>query len=87
MLCEHSISASVGAIRTCFGVGMVKAWLCARAKQVTGCNTLIWLYVEYPDTGLIHPGFIHGRYASQRMGLVALLALSFTYSEEACSEE
>jgi len=46
-----------------------------------------WLYIEHPHTGLIHPGFIHGRYASQRMRLVALLALSFIYSEEACSEE
>ena len=27
--------------------------------------------VEYPHTGLIHPGLIHGRYPSQRMGLVA----------------
>jgi len=37
--------------------------------------------------GLIHPGFIRGRCASQRVGLVELLALSFTSSEEARSEE
>jgi len=27
--------------------------------------------IEYPHTGLIHPRLIHGRHASQHMGLVA----------------
>jgi len=36
MLCESSISARVGTIRTCFGVGTFKTWLCAGAKRVTG---------------------------------------------------
>jgi len=27
--------------------------------------------IEHPQVGLIHLGLIHGRYASQRMGLVA----------------
>jgi len=48
---------------------------------------IMWLCMEHPHVGLIHPGFIRGRYASQHMGLVDLLALSFTSSEEARSEE
>ena len=39
---------------------------------------------ECPHVGLIHPGLIHGRHASLRMGLVllVLLAPSFTSGEE-----
>jgi len=40
MLCEHSILARVGAIRTCFRVGTVKTWLCAGVKRVTGRTLL-----------------------------------------------
>jgi len=38
----------------------------------------IWLCTEHPHVGLIHPGLIHGRHASQCVGPVVLLALSFT---------
>jgi len=36
MLWENSISARVGAIRTCFGVGTFNTWLCAGVNRVTG---------------------------------------------------
>jgi len=36
MFCENSISARVGAFRTCFGVGTFNTWLCAGVKQVMG---------------------------------------------------
>jgi len=40
MLCEYSISARVGAIRTCFRVGPVKTWLWDGVKRVTGRTLL-----------------------------------------------
>jgi len=35
---------------------------------------------EHPHTGLIHLGLIHGRHASQRMGLVATSLVTHTQS-------
>jgi len=43
---------------------------------------IIWLYIEYPHTGLTGSWLIHGRHASQRMGLVVLLALSYTVAKK-----
>jgi len=71
---ETSTTHAVFQAGNIFGL---KAWLFFRAQRMGGTRwqqtamPQIGYKIEYAHVGLIHPGLIHGRHASQRMGLVA----------------